>query len=157
MEMPPPNEVSVVFFRSPREYDYVDFCVRAITKSRCTHCALRIDKWVLHLGHGFPSQWVLHDVMSERWKPVAEIKIGDYVTHALTPQLKQYEGRILSRFKTWLWGWFTLASKPVIIRVPEPTTCVSLVRDICREQFGLELSAVEPGALYQELKEIFNV
>ena len=156
MEMPPPNEVSVVFFRSPKEYDYVDFCVRATTRSPYTHCALRIDKWVLHIGHGFPSQWILHDSMSERWKPVAEIKLGDYVTHALTPQLKQYEGKILSRFKTWWWAWLTLNSRPVIIRVPEPCTCVSLVRDIVQEQFGISLSAQQPGALYQELKEIMD-
>lgn len=154
MEMPPPNEVAVVFFQSPKEYDYVDFCVRAATGSPISHCALRIDKWTLHIGHNFPSQWVHHESATERWKPYAEIKIGDYVTHALAPQLKAYEGRILSRFRTWLWGWLTLRSRPVIIRLDEPCTCVSLIREICEEQWGITLHGQSPAALYKELKEI---
>jgi hypothetical protein len=59
MEMPPPNEVSVVFFKSPKEYDFVDFCVRAVSRSEYSHVAIRVGKWCLHIGHNFPSQWIL--------------------------------------------------------------------------------------------------
>lgn len=150
MEMPPPNEVSVVFYQSPGKYNYVDFCVRAVTRSKYTHCALRIGDWSLHIGHEFPAQWVLHSEWTHRWKPVAEVKVGDYIAHALEPRFTAYEGQLLSRIKCWFYGWFTIATKPSL-RLPEPTTCVSITRDILNDHFGMNLTGTVPETLYKEM------
>ena len=157
MEMPPPNEVSVVFYRSPDRYNYVDFCVRSVCRSPYTHVALRIGNWTLHIGKDFPSQWIMHDMMSERWEPTAEIKIGDIVCHALEPRFKEYEGQILDRLRCWLYGFLIVGpNMDWLIPYPEPCTCVSIVRDILADHFDIHVTGKHPGTLYDQLKEICN-
>lgn len=149
----PRNKVSVVFYESNDKYDYVDFCVRACTNSSYTHVALRIGDWCLHIGHNFPSQWLSARVMSKLWSPAKEITLGEYWLHALEDKFIKYEGRTLSRIKLWLWGWLALATWPPI-KIKQPDSCLTLVAEILKKEFGIEVEVQTPLLLYKKLKSL---